>query len=230
MFLVGGPAFSGTTLLAHLLNQGKVVCLDEPDFHNPEQAHRGIPFLEKLFPDRYFPKQPEKALTYKEAFELIQKCEKAIEPYNLGIKACNWTFIEYAKIYKRSGYPVIAIIRDIRDALMRPLPIWVNGEKGLNNRYRLIWKNLKMFDLWLRYEDLVLNPHEVIAKISKVLSYNFKVLYAWDANNIHPMMFKSDRHELLKIGAISKTRVGFWKNSGKIFSRETRKTAKMMGY
>ena len=31
MFLVGGPAFSGTTLLGHLLNQGDLVCLDEPD-------------------------------------------------------------------------------------------------------------------------------------------------------------------------------------------------------
>ena len=32
MFLVGGPAFSGTILLALMLNQGDIVCLGEPDF------------------------------------------------------------------------------------------------------------------------------------------------------------------------------------------------------
>ena len=46
MFLAGGPAFSGTTLLALLLNQGDLVCLDQPDFHKPEQRHRGIPILQ----------------------------------------------------------------------------------------------------------------------------------------------------------------------------------------
>ena len=54
MFLIGGPAFSGTTLLSLLLNQGTTVCLDEPDFHNPEQGHRGIPFLQTLFPHKIF--------------------------------------------------------------------------------------------------------------------------------------------------------------------------------
>jgi hypothetical protein len=43
-------------------------------------------------------------------------------------------------------------------------------------------------------------------------------------------MFKSDRHELLKIGAISRGRVGIWRVSGKTFSKETHKTARMMGY
>ena len=61
MFLVGGPAFSGTTLLAHLLNQGDLVCLDEPDFHDPAQSHRGIPLLRTLFPDRSFPDPPGEA-------------------------------------------------------------------------------------------------------------------------------------------------------------------------
>jgi hypothetical protein len=49
-FLVGGPAFSGTTLLALLLNQPGVVCLDEPDFEKPAQAHRGLPVLQRRFP------------------------------------------------------------------------------------------------------------------------------------------------------------------------------------
>jgi hypothetical protein len=43
-----------------------------------------------------------------------------------GHQTANWIFIEYAKIYKQAGYPVIAIIRDIRDALAgAPLPDWV---------------------------------------------------------------------------------------------------------
>ena len=58
MFLVGGPAFSGTTLLALLVSRGDLLCLDEPDFHDPKQSHRGIPYLQELFPDRLFPEPP----------------------------------------------------------------------------------------------------------------------------------------------------------------------------
>ena len=67
MFLIGGPAFSGTTLLTLLVNQDGLVCLDEPDFHNPEQSHRGIPFLKSLYPGKMFPAQPEQAIPYAEA-------------------------------------------------------------------------------------------------------------------------------------------------------------------
>jgi hypothetical protein len=114
IFLIGGPAFSGTTLLAHLLNQGSLLCLDEPDFHNPAQSHRGIPFLKELFPDKRFPERPQSALVYPEAVELIRECERVISPINLGMKTCDWIFMEYATIYKQSGYPVIAIVRDNR--------------------------------------------------------------------------------------------------------------------
>ncbi len=231
MFLLGGPAFSGKTLLAHLLNQGQIICLDEPDFHNPKQSRRGIPFLKELFPDKNFPMRPEKELTYKEAVGLIQECEKVISPYNLGVKTANRVFIEYAKIYNELSYPVIAVVRDIRDVLAEgPLPEWVGGEKGLNDRYRLIWRSLKMFDLWLRYEDLVTNTEGVIHKISKLLSYDFKVLYRWNAESVHHTMFKLDRHEMLKSGTISESKVGIWKTSDIEFSRKTWITAKMMWY
>jgi hypothetical protein len=231
MFLIGGPAFSGKTLLAHLLNQGQIICLDEPDFHNPEQSHRGIPFLEELFPDKFFPTRPEKELTYKEATGLIQECEKVISPCNLGVKSANWVFIEYAKIYKELSYPVIAVVRDIRDVLAEgQLPEWVGGEEGLNKRYELIWENLQMFDLWVRYEDLIMSPETVMAKISTVLSYDFKVLYRWNAESVHPTMFKLDRHDMLRSGTISKSKVGIWKTSDIEFSRKTWITAKMMWY
>ncbi|MGH7801662.1 MAG: hypothetical protein ACREOW_13725 [Thermodesulfobacteriota bacterium] len=231
MFLIGGPAFSGKTLLAHLLNQGQIICLDEPDFHNPEQSHRGIPFLKRLFPGKNFPERPEKELTYKEAVDLIQECAKVISPYNLGVKTANWVFIEYAKIYNELSYPAIALVRDIRDVLAEgPLPEWVGGEEGLNDRYRLIWKSLKMFDLWLRYEDLVMNTEDVIYKISKLLSYDFEVLYRWNAESVHHTMFKLDRHDMLKSGTISKSKVAIWKTSDRKFSWNTWITAKMMGY
>jgi hypothetical protein len=229
MFLIGGPAFSGTTLLAHLLNQGSVLCLDEPDFHNPEQSHRGIPFLKELFPDSQFPERPGRALDYGETVNLIEECERVISPYDLGIKTCGWIFMEYAKVYRRLGYPIVVIVRDIRDALVRPLPGWVT-EKSLNDSYRLIWNALDMVDLWVRYEDLVANPQEVMAKISEVLSYDFKILYTWDSESVHHPMFKLDRHDLLRDGIISCSRVGVWKTCGKTFSEETRQTAKMMGY
>ena len=93
MFLVGGPAFCGTTLLAHLLNQEDIVCLDEPDFHNPEQNHRGILVLETLFPDRDFPARPEKKLSYPEAFRFITRCQEIVRPVRLGMKTANWSFI-----------------------------------------------------------------------------------------------------------------------------------------
>ncbi len=230
MFLIGGPAYSGTTLLAHLLNQGTVVCLDEPDFHDPRQSHRGIPFLQELFPDKKFPERPEHVLAYGEAVSLIRECEEVMIPYRLGIKTCNQVFIEYAKVYKKLAYPVIAIVRDIRDALVRPLPEWIGGEEGLNKRYRLIWENLQLFAFWLRYEDLVLNPEPVMAKISEVLSYDFKVLYRWNTESVHHTMFKSDRHSLLKSQSISRSRIGIWKSLEKTFSEQTHKTAEIMGY
>ena len=231
MFLIGGPAFSGKTLLAHLLNQGQIICLDEPDFHNPQQSHRGIPFLEDLFPGKRFPDRPKEALTYAEAVDLIQECERAISPYNLGIKTANWVFVEYAKIFNRLGFPVIALVRDIRDVLAEgPLPEWIGGEKGLEDRYGLIWRSREMCDLWLRYEDLVKDTEETIGKISKLLSCDLKVFYRWDPDSVHHTMLKLERHDMLKSGSLLKSRVGIWKNSNREFSSNIWKTAKMMGY
>ena len=68
-----------------------------------------------------------------------------------------------------------------------------------------------MFDLWLRYEDLVMNTEEAIYKISKLLFYDFKVLHRWSAQSVHHTMFKLDRHDMLRSGAISSDRVGIWK-------------------
>lgn len=230
IFLIGGPAYSGTTLLTHLLNQGQVTCLHEPSFHDPKQKHQGILYLKELFPDKCFPDAPERVLSYREAFSLIKKCETIMSPQILGFKDCDWDFIEYAKICKEQGYPVIAIIRDIRDALVTPVPPWVNGEKGLNRRYRLIWKNLDIFDLWFRYEDLVRKTDIIVSRISKVLSYDFEVLKSWDPKMVNRHMLWGKRHLLLKNGYISKSRIGIWKTSGIKFSNESHKTAKMMGY
>src|SRR5262245_60142472 len=104
MFLIGGPAFSGTTLLSLLLNQGTTVCLDEPDFHNPEQSHRGIPFLQTLFPHKIFPEPPDKPLDYADAVRLIETCERTIHPLKLGIKTCDQIFIDYGEVYKARNY------------------------------------------------------------------------------------------------------------------------------
>ncbi|MDP9179503.1 MAG: sulfotransferase [Gemmatimonadota bacterium] len=231
MFLVGGTPFSGTTLLAHLLNQGDVVCLDEPDFHDSRQRHRGIPFLSRLFPDKAFPTQPERDLTYPEAVAVIERCEELIRPSTLGMKTAAWVFLEYAKIYRASGYPVIAVVRDIRDVLAgAPLPEWVGGEPGLNRAFRSIWMNLDLCDFWIRYEDLVTKPEEVFESLSTLLARDLEPVREWSAESVHDTMFKLDRHEMLRIGRISRTRVGIWKGSGRAFSDDTRMTAAMMGY
>lgn len=230
MFLLGGPAFSGKTLLAYLLNQGGIVCLDEPDFHNPEQSHRGVPVLKELFPDKNFPPPPNRKLSYVEAVRFIRECQQAIRPELLGMKTANWVFIEYAKIYKKQGYPVIAMIRDIRDALAEaPLPPWVT-EKSLNNAYKMIWKNQKLYDLCLRYEDLVTKPEELMGEVSKTLACTLIPKQKWDPESIPAIMMKLERHSLLKEGTIITSQVGIWKTCEKTLSKGTHKTAWMMGY
>lgn len=231
MFLLGGPAFSGKTLLALLLNQDGLVCLDEPDFHNPSQQHRGMPILRRLFPNANFPDGSEGELTHDEAVAFIRKCEDAILPYNLGMKTAGRTFIEYARIYKALGFPRIALVRDIRDVLAEaPLPDWVGGEKSLNAAYRAIWEHLHLVDLWIRYEDLVTNTEQVMERIAKVLGHDLTVLTTWSPDQVHHTMFKLDRHEMLRLGRISTAQVGIWRSSGRVFSDDTQTTAEMMGY
>src|SRR5262245_66103237 len=112
---------------------------------------------------------------------------------------CDWPFVSYAKVYKSAGYPVIAIGRDIRDALVSPLPDWLTEEK-LNQKYRLIWEIREMFDLWLRYEDLVTDPETLMAKISKVLAHKLEAPCSWDPERVLRPMLKLDRQDLLKSG------------------------------
>lgn len=229
MFLAGGPAFSGTTLLAHLMNQDGTLCLDEPDFENPAQSTRGIPFLQGLFPGKRFPARPVQALSYAQATDLIEECQAVLRPLRLGIKTCNWAFIEYARVFRARGYPVIAIVRDIRDALVRPLPPWVD-EQGLNERYRLVWRNLDLASVWLRYEDLVHEPERAMEEISRVLGQPLVARREWEQASVHPTMLKLDRHEMLRRGTLVTDRVGLWRDSTQGFSEQTLETARMMGY
>lgn len=229
MFLVGGPAFSGTTLLALMMNQDGTLCLDEPDFENPAQSTRGIPFLQAMFPAKQFPARPAEALPYARAVDLIEQCQTVVRPLHLGIKTCNWAFIEYARVFRVRGYPVIAIVRDIRDALVRPLPPWLD-EQGLNERYRLVWRNLDLASLWLRYEELVRDPERAMEDISRVLEQPLVARRAWDEASVHSTMLKLDRHELLRGGTLVTERVGLWRDSGQMFSEQTLETARMMGY
>lgn len=229
MFLIGGPAFSGTTLLTLLLNQHDLVCLDEPDFHNPQQSHRGIPVLRAMFPDRVFPDPPGVELDYDDHFRFIQQVGRALTPLRLGVKTCNWRFIKLVPYYQRAGHPVIAIVRDIRDALVRPLPPWVT-ERSMNDTYRLIWRNLRTFDHWLRYEDLVANPVTALAPIGDLFGVRLDDGRSWPPERVHPTMLKHDRHHALRSGRISTERVGIWRNAGREFDAETHETASLMGY
>jgi hypothetical protein len=229
MFLVGGPAFSGTTLLALLLNQDELVCLDEPDFHDPAQSHRGIPVLEGLFPDRDFPARPQEPLAYDAAVELIEECERAIHPYDLGVKTCDWPFLAYAEVYERLGHPVVCIVRDIRDALVRPLPEWLT-EQGLNERYRMIWARAQAADALVRYEDLVADAAAALGTVSAALGRPLTATLEWPAERVPRQMLKLDRHQLLQGGTISSSRVGVWRSAGRAFSDETHATARLMGY
>jgi hypothetical protein len=229
IFLIGGPAFSGTTLLAVLLNQHGLVCLDEPDFEDPDQSHRGIPLLRSLFPDRIFPDPPGRPLDSEEQLRLVEQCAQAIAPLRLGVKTCDRKFVEHARQYRRAGYPVIAIVRDIRDALVRALPPW-ETEENLNFSYRLVWGEIETFDLWLRYEDLVAGPEAALAPIGTLLGTPSLACRSWPPERVNAMMLKLDRHELLLSGRISTERVGIWRKAGRRFEAETHETARIMGY
>lgn len=231
MFLLGGPAFSGKTLLAHLLTQGRVVCLDEPDFHNRAQRHRGVPVLRERFPETTFADAPERALTYREAVALLERYETAVTPYELGMKTAGWTFVEYARVYKELGYPTIAMVRDIRDVLVEsPLPASVGGETGLNANFRVVHANASLIDLRIRYEDLVFDPDQVFASIASLLAQEVRAPTTWSATQVHRSLLKYDRHEMLLAGRICTSQVGIWRSSGQVFSAETWSTAEMMGY
>jgi hypothetical protein len=229
VFLIGGPAFSGTTLLALLLNQGDLVCLDEPDFHNPAQSHRGTPFLRELFPDRSFPAPPTRRLSWEETTDVIEECEAEIRPLQLGIKTCDWSFAGHAEVYRRRGYPVVCIVRDIRDALVRDLPDGFT-EESLNERYRMIWREARVADLVVRYEDLVRDPEQVLARVFGALGQPPPPRLDWTANEVHHPMLKLDRHELLRSGRISSERVGIWRTATRPLTSETHETARTMGY
>jgi hypothetical protein len=228
-FLVGGPGFAGTTLLALLLNQPGIVCLDEPDFHKPEQAHRGMPVLRRLFPDVALPPNPAGELGYEEAFDLVQACALAVHPTVLGFKTCNVDFVSFARLFRDAGLPVIAIVRDIRDACVRALPVW-HDEASFNRTYRFVWENLGVARTWIRYEDLVRAPEDTMARVMKTLGSDARPRTSWAPADVPEEMLKYERHELLRSGTISQTRVGIWRESGLVFSSETIETARMMGY
>lgn len=230
MFLVGGPAYSGTTLLAHLLTQDEVICLHEPNIHDPDQNHKAIGYLRQRFPGKAFPEHPGTRLTYEQGLDLFRQCASIASPYRLGFKSCNWIFVEYAKLCRQDGDPVMAIIRDIRDALVSPLPAWMGGEDGLNRRYRLIWNHRELFDLWVRYEDLVMKPDDIMRMISDVLAHDFRVKRRWNLGDVPRAMLWEPRHRLLTDGCISRNRIGLWRNSGRSFSAASHETAAMMGY
>jgi hypothetical protein len=229
MFLVGGPAYSGTTLLTVMLNQGDVVCLDEPNFHKPEQRHRNIPFLERRFPEVRFPAPPEGPTTLEEAFDMFGRCAAALRPMVLGMKTCDWQLVSLAKLFRGAGFPCVVIFRDIRDALVRPLPEWVT-EPTMNDRYRHVWENRGIFDAVVRYEELVADPATVTAKIARALSLELEPRTTWNPEQVYGHMLKSERHQALRSGSVVSSRVGVWRTSGLEFTPEAHETARMMGY
>ena len=228
-FLVGGPAYSGTTLLALLCNGPGSVCLDEPDFEKPEQAHRGMPVLQRLCPDAILPAAPTRVLTLAEAFDLSRECAAAVRPATFGFKTCSDTFIWYARLFRDAGLPVIAIVRDVRDALVAPLPPWLT-EELLVGRYQRVWNHLWLTSAWVRYEDLVHHPRTALATISAALGVEGLDRTSWDPDEVTGAMVKAERHELLRSGALTADRVGIWRDSGRTFSSVAHETALLMGY
>lgn len=231
MFLIGGPAYSGTTLLALMLNQPGVTCLNEPDFHDPAQSHNGLPVLQRLYPDKAFPERTGESLTLEQAFRLMDECQRIIDPDRLGVKFCNRPFVDFARLFKEAGLPVVAIVRDIRDALVRPLLPYVGGEQGLVGHYRLVWNNRDLYDAVVRYEDLIADTVRVTDTIAGVISASLAPCSSWDPSAVTgSMLYPRYRHYLLETGRVSPERVGIWKTCGKRFGARAHELAREMGY
>ena len=231
MFLVGGPAYSGTTLLALMLNQPGVTCLSEPDFHDPSQSHNGIPVLAKRYPGASFPERVEQSLTISDAFELALRCQAVVRPDRLGMKFCNRVFLDYADEFIAAGFPVVAIVRDVRDVLVRPLLPYVGGESGLVDRYREIWRCRHDFNAVIRYEDLIREPVKTFESLSVALDQPLVLRDRWHPSEVHPaMLYPRYRHYLLESGRLDDSRIGIWRSAGKTYARPTHTLAEEMGY
>jgi hypothetical protein len=206
-----------------------MVCLDEPDFQKPEQRHRGIPVLQRLVPDAALPATPDRKLSYDEAFDLFRACAVAVSPTRLGFKTCNYDFVAFGALFRDAGLPVVAIVRDIRDVLMRPLRDG-QTEHLLNRKFRFVWENLGVARTWVRYEDLVGATTETMTRVMSAVGHDGEARLEWAPNAVAEDMLKNERHDLLRLGSISSARVGLWRTSGATFSAETLETARMMGY
>ena len=82
----------------------------------------------KCFRNLSFPEHPRRDLTFEEGAALTEECEQVIRPHVLGTKTCNSYFLGYSEVYRRRGWPVIVIFRDIRDALVRDPPRRAGGK------------------------------------------------------------------------------------------------------
>jgi hypothetical protein len=170
-------------------------------------------------------------LTYSEAFVLMKRCEKIIEPNLLGFKFCNQPFVKFARMFHEAGLPVIAIIRDIRDALVRPLLPYINGEAGLARNYQHVWDHRHLFNAIIRYEDLVFDSKATMDTVSETLNFPLVDSSKWGPDEVSPsMLYPEDRHGALKTGSIVTDRVGIWRDCGKHFTPATHRLAADMGY
>jgi hypothetical protein len=100
----------------------------------------------------------------------------------------------------------------------------------MNQAFRSVWLNLDLCDLCIRYEDFVARPDDTFESLSRVLGRRVQPPVRWNPESVHHVMFKLDRHDMLRDGMISQSRVGIWKKSSCSFTAETRMTAAMMGY
>lgn len=230
-FLVGGPAYSGTTLLTVLLDATEgVVCLDEPDFGKPEQVHRNIPLLRRRFPDLRFPDPPGRPLTPAEELRVVRECAEVLAPRAFGIKTCGPAFVALAELFRASGFRVAAVFRDPRDILVRDEPDPTLGTSGLLANCRVVWDARDRLDGWVRYEDLVGSPEATLRRVAELLGLDAAPAATWDPAQLTGAVFKTGRHDALGSGRIRTDRVGLWRHHDRPPSTDAHSLAWAMGY
>ena len=131
-----------------------------------------------------------------------------MSPIRLGFKTCNYDFIAFGALFRDAGLPVVAIVRDIRDVLVRPLRDG-QTEHLLNTNFRFVWNNLGVVRTWVRYEDLVRDTTATMARVMSALGHDGQARCEWEPSAVGADMLKNERHDLLRSGAISSARVAY---------------------
>jgi hypothetical protein len=94
----------------------------------------------------------------------------------------------------------------------------------------MVWGARRLYDDWVRYEDLVADPNTTLGRVVDALGLDQVPPIEWDPGEVPGAMFKSERHQALAHGRITEDRVGLWRRHDPRPSAAAHALAREMGY